>query len=1009
MRIHIWAIVLWPAVTALDTDIASESSTALESTAAYMAKGKADLNDDTKGPMGKVVKLLEDMQEQLQKDTEEDDDMNEEMLCWCKDNDKSLTKTIKDNTEKAEALTSEVQELRAKSEGLNTEVDNLKTEVDHNQKELDEAVAMRKSEVKEFTSAESSAFESIKQLEGAAAAIRKSSTVKSMMQSDINLGSGSEIGAALKKSIRGHHEVLWAIHKEREHKIVAELMAHERDVGFIQQTNGERELSAPFDIVHGTIQSLHDAFKENLAKMQKQENSAQAKHEAVKKAKESEITAGVSMIDQKTATLADTDERAAAARQELDDTNEALASDSEFLVKVKEQCAFHTKVYETRKAERVTELSAISGAHYMLTHDDSKDLFTKVLGGTRRGNKLGSKNLAEYKEERETESMRSQTNKARKSQWGTSERYLLLQLHEHDFNGVPAADLRFEKNPMTNKLSVLVDKSHVKKMVDKEPAAKKMAEIAARTEEYWSAKYYNEALEANASKAEAKKATMAHAKADPKVAKKTEKPVEKRNKLGLTASEMKVRRNEMAAASEGVTKMRQSLEIQQGEEMARRDWCQDEIIASEKQLDNLARDKKDHEEKIKLMAERMKRLNNEIKQLRYNQEDADIETQKASNDRKKECTAYQKTVMHQIASKDLTKMAMKVLESFYGKRVQKAALIRQTSKVNRDFTDAAMRIQMVGNTLFNPGAAMSFNAARDEELKYGGALLQGQTKAKAQHDAKHPTGQIATMLSKARQEQTDAEALIREGEAQMKQGQAEVQGSQSKVMLQGGEEPASRVGAPPPPGFKPGFDGQYKGQGASGGVLTMMENIMEDTQAMIDEAVAGETQSMKSYEDFVAQANAATRERNENIVDRQTEVGKLEQFTQEEKIALQETINVRNEVRQYNIDLYGVEGCQFLLKNYEIRYIEREEEINSLKEAEAILGAGGGDPKMAAATGKNDPSNDRPSGDPSMDYTPTEDGLKAEGDVHHEGANGPTDHEQAIIHMAGGTQNVDTR
>merc|ERR1719420_1592968 len=136
----------------------------------------------------------------------------------------------------------------------------------------------------------------------------------------------------------------------------------------------------------------------------------------------------------------------------------------------------------------------------------------------------------------------------------------------------------------------------------------------------------------------------------------------------------------------------------------------------------------------------------------------------------------------------------------------------------------------------------------------------------------------------------------------------------------------------------------------------MIENIMEDTDAMIEEAVGGETESMTAYEAFVKGQNDATNLRNEGIVEREAEVGKLEQFTQEEKVALQDTINVRREVRQYNIDLYGAEGCQFLLKNYEVRYVEREEEINGLKEAEAILGAGGGDPKMAAATGKNDPS-----------------------------------------------------
>merc|ERR1719261_1514422 len=117
------------------------------------------------------------------------------------------------------------------------------------------------------------------------------------------------------------------------------------------------------------------------------------------------------------------------------------------------------------------------------------------------------------------------------------------------------------------------------------------------------------------------------------------------------------------------------------------------------------------------------------------------------------------------------------------------------------------------------------------------------------------------------------------------------------------------------------------------------------------------------------------------------ELGKLEEFTLEENIALNETIAVRAEVRQYNIDLYGEEGCEFLLKNYEVRFINRKEEIDSLKEAEAILGAGGGDPKMAAVTGQNDPSKEK-----AMEFTPTEDGLEAEGDVVHAGDKVP-DHE----------------
>merc|ERR1719272_2707180 len=110
------------------------------------------------------------------------------------------------------------------------------------------------------------------------------------------------------------------------------------------------------------------------------------------------------MIDSKTEDLANTDERAAAAREELDDANDALAADTEFLGKVQDQCKFHDADYAQRLATRREELAAITGALEVITHDDAKDTFTKTLGHTRRGEKMGSRDLKEYKEERKSES-----------------------------------------------------------------------------------------------------------------------------------------------------------------------------------------------------------------------------------------------------------------------------------------------------------------------------------------------------------------------------------------------------------------------------------------------------------------------------------------------------------------------------------------------------------------------------------------------------------------------------
>merc|ERR1719316_1419195 len=154
---------------------------------------------------------------------------------------------------------------------------------------------------------------------------------------------------------------------------------------------------------------------------------------------------------------------------------------------------------------------------------------------------------------------------------------------------------------------------------------------------------------------------------------------------------------------------------------------------------------------------------------------------------------------------------------------------------------------------------------------------------------------------------------------------------EQKAMLQNAQEPA---GAPPPPGFK-----SYTDNRASGGVLKMLTQMVEDTQAMIDESVEGETDGMKGYETYIAASNKANEARRMLILELQTEIAKKEQFVIEAQQKLNEVLGEKRRLRQYDIDLYGVEGCAYLQKNYETRHIEREEEIGSLKEAQISLGA----------------------------------------------------------------------
>merc|ERR1719378_1697503 len=63
---------------------------------------------------------------------------------------------------------------------------------------------------------------------------------------------------------------------------------------------------------------------------------------------------------------------------------------------------------------------------------------------------------------------------------------------------------------------------------------------------------------------------------------------------------------------------------------------------------------------------------------------------------------------------------------------------------------------------------------------------------------------------------------------------------------------AQPAGPPPPPGFK-----AYKNQAASGGVLAMIEQIVEDAKSMEKDALKGEETAQVAYETFVTETNAA--------------------------------------------------------------------------------------------------------------------------------------------------------
>jgi hypothetical protein len=149
----------------------------------------------------------------------------------------------------------------------------------------------------------------------------------------------------------------------------------------------------------------------------------------------------------------------------------------------------------------------------------------------------------------------------------------------------------------------------------------------------------------------------------------------------------------------------------------------------------------------------------------------------------------------------------------------------------------------------------------------------------------------------------------------------------AKAALLQKQEPA---GPPPPPGFE-----AYKKNAASGGVMGMIQQIINDAKAMEAETIRSEEDAQKAYEDFVKETNASIETKSKDIVNKSETKAVAEADLVEAKEGKEAVMLELEQLANYKSELHS--SCDFVMKNFEIRQTARDEEIEALKQAKAIL------------------------------------------------------------------------
>merc|ERR1719313_1334813 len=128
------------------------------------------IKEDPKGPMEKVVELLEELQAGMERDQKADQALYDKYACWCEETTGKYAEAIKKSQAEIERLGTLILEKKGEIAVLSAEIEKLNQEIADNKESQAKATSIRSKENEAFMA------EKI-ELEQAIAALEKAITV----------------------------------------------------------------------------------------------------------------------------------------------------------------------------------------------------------------------------------------------------------------------------------------------------------------------------------------------------------------------------------------------------------------------------------------------------------------------------------------------------------------------------------------------------------------------------------------------------------------------------------------------------------------------------------------------------------------------------------------------------------------------------------------------------------------------------------------------------------------
>jgi DNA repair exonuclease SbcCD ATPase subunit len=306
-------------------------------------------------PIRKVVTMLQSMQKKITAEGEKEKELFDKFMCYCKNGDEALAKSISAADTKVPAVTSDIEEAESQVTQLKQDLKSHQTDRAAAKSAMAEATAIREKEAAAFAAEKSEFDTNIAAVAKATAAIEKGMT-GSFLQ--------TVAGQALKKLVLAQESM--------------DDYDREQLTSFL---SGSQEYAPQSGQITGILKQMQDTMTAGLKSATDDESSAIKSYEGLMAAKTKEVEALTKSIEEKSVRLGETQVAIVEMKEDLDDTAKALLDDKKFLADLGKNCALKTKENEENMKLRSEELLALADTIKILNDDDALELFKKTLPG----------------------------------------------------------------------------------------------------------------------------------------------------------------------------------------------------------------------------------------------------------------------------------------------------------------------------------------------------------------------------------------------------------------------------------------------------------------------------------------------------------------------------------------------------------------------------------------------------------------------------------------------------